>query len=81
MVNDNTTTIVASESIFFVIITWIRIHFGSKPRNLGSPPRGNSDVNIMNLTIVVSLFVIMIWLINDVLESLIVDTTIIASVQ
>ena len=34
--------------MLFVIIAWMTIHFGRNPRNRGSPPRDNSDVNIMN---------------------------------
>jgi len=49
----------------FVIMDWIIIHFGRKPRNAGSPPRDSSDVNIMNFISVASLFVIKVWLIND----------------
>lgn len=41
----------------FMIIAWIIIHFGRNPRNGGSPPRDNSDVNIMNFISVASLFV------------------------
>ena len=53
----------------------------SRPRNGGSPPKDNSDVNIINFISVVSLFVIMVWLINDVPESLMADTTVSASVE
>ena len=58
MVNDVITTIVASGAILFIIMAWIIIHFGRKPRNGGSPPRDRSDVNIMNFISVASLFVI-----------------------
>ena len=36
----------------------------------GVLPKDNSDVNIMNFISVVSLFVIMVWLINDAADSL-----------
>jgi len=52
-----------------------------KPRNEGSTPRESSDVNIMNITSVASLFVTMVWLINDTSDSLIADTTVSASVK
>jgi len=58
VVNDVITTIVASGAILFIIMAWIIIHFGRKPRNGGSPPRDRSDVNIMNFISVASLFVI-----------------------
>jgi hypothetical protein len=45
VINDVTTTTVASGAMLFVIIAWITIHFGRNPRNGGSPPRDNSDVN------------------------------------
>jgi hypothetical protein len=48
LINDFTTKIVASGSILFVIMAWIITDFGRNPRNGGSPPEGNSDVNIMN---------------------------------
>ena len=63
MINDVTTTVVSSGVILFVIMAWITIHFGRKPRNGGSPSRESSDVNIMNFISVASLFVIMVWLI------------------
>jgi hypothetical protein len=44
------------------------------PRNGGSPPRDNNDVNIINFINVVSLFVIIVWLMNDTPESLIATT-------
>jgi len=47
VINDVTTTIVASGVILFVIMVWITIHFGRKARNGWSPPRDSSDVNIM----------------------------------
>jgi hypothetical protein len=40
-----------------------------------APPNDNSDVNIINFTIVVSLFVIIVWLMNDAPDTLIADTT------
>ena len=46
----------------------------------GSPPKDNINVNIMNLISVVSLFVVMVWLIDDATDSLIDDTTVSASV-
>jgi len=55
VINDVTTTIVASGVILFAIMAWITIHFGKKPRNGGSPPRDSSDVNIMNFISVASL--------------------------
>jgi len=81
VINDVTTTIVASGVMLFVIMAWIIIHFGRKPRNWGSPPRDSSDVNIMNFISVASLLVIKVWLINDVLDNLIADTTVSASVE
>ena len=48
MISDVTTTVVASGVILFVIMAWITIHFGRNPRNEGSPPKDNSDINIMN---------------------------------
>jgi len=47
----------------------------------GSPPRDSNDVNIMNFTGVASLFLIIVWLINDTPNSLIADTTVSASVE
>jgi len=47
VISDVTTTIVASVVVLFVIMAWITIHFGRNPRNGGSPPKDNSDVNIM----------------------------------
>ena len=43
------------------------IHFSRNPRNGASPPIDRSDVNIMKFVRVVSLFVLRIWLMNDVL--------------
>ena len=57
------------------------IHFGKNPRNGGSPPKDNKDVNIMNFISLVSLFVIIVWLINDTPDNLIADTTVSASVE
>jgi len=54
---------------------------GRKPRNGRSLPRDSSDVNIMNFISVASLFVIMVWLINDAPDSLIADPTVSASVE
>lgn len=67
--------------MLFVIIAWITIHFGRNPRNGGSPPRDNNDVNIINFINVVSLFVIIVWLMNDTPESLIAATTVSANVE
>ena len=60
---------------------WITIHFGRKPRKGGSPPKDSNDVNIMNLIIVISLFVIMVWLINDATDSLMANTTVSARIE
>jgi len=57
-------------------MAWITIHFGWNPRKGGSPPKDNNDVNIMYLIIVISLFVIMVWLINDAPDSLMANTTV-----
>ena len=81
MINDITTTIVASGVMLFVIIAWITIHFGKNPRNGGSPPKDNNDVNIMNFISVASLFVIVVWLINDAPDNLIADTTVSVRVE
>ena len=59
-----------------MIIAWITIHFGRNSRKGGRPPKDSSDVYIMNLTVVVSLFVIMVWLMNDTPDSLMADTTV-----
>jgi hypothetical protein len=67
--------------MLFVIMAWMTIHFGRNPRNVGSPPKDSSDVNIINFIGVVSLFVIMVWLMNDVPDNLIADTTVRASVE
>ena len=64
-----------------VIMAWITIRFGRNPRNGGSPPKDNSDVNILNFISVVSLFVVMVWLINDAPDILIADTSVSASVE
>jgi len=45
--------------MLFAIMAWRTIHFGRKPRNGGSPPKDNNDVNIMNFISVASLFVVM----------------------
>ena len=81
MINDVTNTIVASAAMLFVIMAWTTIHFGRKPRNGGSPPRDCNDVNIMNFTSVASLFIIIVWLINETPDSLIADTTVSANVE
>jgi len=81
LINDVTTTIVAIAVMLFVIMAWIIIHFGRKPRNGASPPRDISDVNIINFISVVSLFATIVWLINDAPDSLIADTTVSASVE
>ena len=81
MISDVTTTIVASGAILFIIMAWIIIHFGRNPRNGGRPPKDSSDVNIINLIIVMSLFVIMVWLINDTPDSLMANTTVNAKVE
>lgn len=57
------------------------IHFGRNPRNGGNPPKDSSDVNIINFIRVISLFVIMVWLMNDVPDSLMVNTTVNARVE
>jgi hypothetical protein len=54
----------------FIIIAWIMTHFGRNPRNGGNLPRDSSDVNIMNFIKVASLFVVIVWLMNDALDSL-----------
>jgi hypothetical protein len=81
VINDVTTTITASGAKLFAIMVWMTIHFGRNPRNGGSPPRDNSDVNIMNLIIVISLFVIIVWLINDTPDNLIANTTVSARIE
>ena len=77
VIRDVTTTTVASGAILFVIIDWITIRFGRKPRKGGSPPRDASDVNIMNFNISASLLVIKVWWRKDTPDSLIADTTVI----
>ena len=47
----------------------------------GAPPKDNNDVNSMNFIIVVSLFIIMVWLINEAPDNLIADTTVSARVE
>jgi hypothetical protein len=42
------TIIVIMNSMLFIIINWITIHFGRNPKNGGSPPSDNNDMNIMN---------------------------------
>lgn len=81
MIKDVTTIIVARGARLFIIMAWIIIHFGRNPRKGGSPPRESNEVNIINLVIVMSLFVIMVWLINDVPDSLMVNTTVTARVE
>jgi hypothetical protein len=67
--------------MLFVIMAWITIHFGRNPRNGGSPPKDRSDVNSMNFISVISLFVIIVWLINEAPDSLIADTTVSARIE
>jgi hypothetical protein len=62
-------------------MVWITIHFGRNPRNGGSPPKDSSDVNIMNFISVISLFVIIVWLMNDAPDNLIADTTVKTSIE
>jgi len=50
-------------------------------RNGGSPPKDSNDVNIINFINVASLFVIMVWLINETPDNLIAETTVSASVE
>jgi hypothetical protein len=65
-----------------VIISWITIHFGRNPRNGGSLPKyNNSDVNIMNLISVLSLFVTMVWLMNGTPDNLMADTNVSANIE
>ena len=54
---------------------------GRKPRNVGSPPKDRSDVNIMNFISVASLLIIMVWFMKDTPESLIADTMVNASIE
>lgn len=81
MIRYVTTTIVAMGANLFMIIAWIIINFGRNPKNGGNPPGDNSDVNIMNFINVVSLFVVMVWLINDTPYNLMTDTTVNANVE
>lgn len=81
MISDITTTTVASGVKLFVIMAWITIHFGRNPRNGGRPPNDNNDVNIINFISVASLFVIIVWLINETPDNLIAETTVSASVE
>jgi hypothetical protein len=81
VISDVTTTITASGIMLFIIIDWITIHFGRNPRNGGSPPRDSNEVNIINFINVVSLFVIIVWLINDSPDSLMADTTVNANIE
>jgi hypothetical protein len=81
VINNVTTTNVAKVAMLFVIMAWMTIHFDRNPRNGGSPPRDNSDINVMNFISVVSLFVIMVWLMKAAPDSLIADTTVSASVE
>jgi len=62
-------------------MAWITIHFGRNPRKGGSPPKDNNDVYIFNLIVVISLFVIIVWLINDTLDSLMANTTVSARID
>jgi hypothetical protein len=57
------------------------IHLGRNPRNGGSPPKESRDVNIMNFISVASLFGSMIWLMKEVPDSLMAETTVNASVE
>jgi hypothetical protein len=59
----------------------MKIHLGKNPRNGGSPPKDSNDVNIINFISAVSLFVIMVWLIKDVPDSLMADTTVSDNVE
>jgi hypothetical protein len=71
VINDVTTTIVARGALLFVIMAWITIHFGRNPRNGGRTPKDSKYVNIITFISAASLFVIIVWLINDVADSLI----------
>jgi len=42
--------------MLFIIIAWITIHFSRNPSNGGSPPKDNSDVNIISFTLRFSIF-------------------------
>ena len=57
----------------YVIIVWIKIHFGGNPRNGGSSPKDNSDVNIMNFISVACCYG---FVKDDAPYSLMTDTTI-----
>jgi hypothetical protein len=57
------------------------IHLGRNPKNGGNPPKESSDVNIMNFISVVSLFGSMIWLMKEVPDSLMAETTVSARVE
>jgi hypothetical protein len=81
VISDVTTTIVARGAKLFIITAWITIHFGRNPRNGGRPPSDSKDVNIINFISAASLFVIIVWLINDVPDSLMADTTVSANVE
>jgi preprotein translocase subunit SecY len=81
LISDVTTTIVVSGAMLFVIMAWIPIHFGRNPRNRGSPPKDNSDVNINYFISVIYLFVIMVWLMNAASDILIADPDVNPSVE
>lgn len=81
MISDAITIMVAMGISLFMVIAWIINHFGRNPRNGGSPPKESSDVNIMNFINLVSLFVIMVWLMNDTLDNLITDNTVSTSTE
>jgi hypothetical protein len=49
---------------------------GKTPTNARTPPKDNSNVNIIHFISVVSLFVIMVWLMNDTSDSFMADTTV-----
>lgn len=81
MISDAITIMIAMGISLFIVIAWMISHFGKNPKNGGSPPKESSDVNIMNFTSLVSLFVIMVWLMNDTLDSLMIDTTVSTNVE
>lgn len=81
MISDATTIMVAMGISLFMVIAWMINHFGRNPRNGGSPPKESSDVNIMNFISLVSLLVIMVWLMNDTLDSLMTDSTVSTSAE
>jgi hypothetical protein len=81
VISDVITITVAMGISSFMVIAWTINHFGKNPRNGGSPPKESRDVNIMNFINLVSLFVSMVWLINDTLDSLITDSTVSTSVE